>query len=516
LTILLKLASKEPGPTSQPDSSYGQILKSSSIIGGAQGINYLIGMVRTKLVAVLLGPSGVGLVGLYNSAIGLVATVAGLGIGSSGVREVAEAHGSGDPKQVASIIKTLRRACWVTGFFGWALTVAFSYPLSLWTFGSGERSWAIALLGATLLIGPVSDGQRALLQGIRRVGDLARLNVLSVFMGTLVAVAIYAWLGEQGIVPVIITTAIFNLVGTWWFARKVSVVRISQTYAESWRNSKRLVGLGLSFVWSGLLLAITALAIRSLIARQLGLEANGIYQAAWGISGMFAAFILRAMSMDFYPRLTAVAHDNDQVNQLVNEQTEIGVLLAIPGLVATLVFAPWIMRVFYTAKFLPGADLLPWFVIGIFGKVVSWPMGFIQLAKASSRWFVATETVFAVVQLSLSVLLLRWVGLWGIALAFALAYAFYVLGMLWVAGNLSQFRWKAAVTRLLVMTLVLLSAGFFLETWVHGLPGLAIGGALCALSCVVTLRGIATRLGGQHRMVALACRFPGGRWVCGV
>ena len=37
-------------------NSYGQILKSSSIIGGAQGINYLIGMVRVKLVAVLLGP----------------------------------------------------------------------------------------------------------------------------------------------------------------------------------------------------------------------------------------------------------------------------------------------------------------------------------------------------------------------------------------------------------------------------------------------------------------------------
>ena len=38
--------------------SCGQILKSSSIIGGAQGINYLIGMVRVKLVAVLIcGPT---------------------------------------------------------------------------------------------------------------------------------------------------------------------------------------------------------------------------------------------------------------------------------------------------------------------------------------------------------------------------------------------------------------------------------------------------------------------------
>jgi PST family polysaccharide transporter len=57
-------------------SSYGQILKSSSIVGGAQAINYVVGLLRTKAVALLLGPSGVGLVGLYVSAIGLVGTFA--------------------------------------------------------------------------------------------------------------------------------------------------------------------------------------------------------------------------------------------------------------------------------------------------------------------------------------------------------------------------------------------------------------------------------------------------------
>ncbi len=159
-------------------SSYGQILKSSSIIGGANGVNYLIGMVRTKLVAILLGPAGVGLVGLYESAIGLVGMLSGLGIRSSGVREVAEAHGSGDPVRVAKTIKTLRRACWVTGLVGWLLTGALAYPLSVWTFGSGERAWATAILGVTLLLGAISGGQSALLQGVRRIGDLAREDAL--------------------------------------------------------------------------------------------------------------------------------------------------------------------------------------------------------------------------------------------------------------------------------------------------------------------------------------------------
>ena len=471
-------------------------------------------MVRTKLVAVLLGPSGVGLVGLYQSATGVVGAFAGMGIVSSGVRAVAEAHSNCDPEQIAQTVKTLRRACWLTGIAGWVLTAVFSYPLSRWTFGTDDRAGALALLGGTLLLGSISGGQTALLQGVRRIGDLARLNVVSVVVGTLAAVGLYARLGERGIVPVIFTTAALNLAASWWFAKKVDVIDVAQPLSETWRNSKRLLGLGLAFMWSGLLSAGVALAIRSLIVRDLGLDANGVYQAAWGISGMFAGFILGAMGTDFYPRLTALADDNQKVNQLVNEQTEIGILLALPGIIATLAFAPWMMRLFYTEKFLPGAELLPWFVLGIFGRVVSWPMGFILLAKGASRWFAATETIFGFLHLGLCYLLLRWLGLWGVALAFAGFYASYSLCMLWITRRLSGLCWTPGVIRLLGISTTLVAAGFCAQRWILGLTGLAIGGLLTALSCLISLRGIAIRLGTQHSLVQLACRIPGGRIIC--
>lgn len=497
-------------------SSYGHILRSSSIIGGAQGINYLIGMVRTKLVAVLLGPSGVGLVSLYMSGTGLVGTLAGLGIASSGVREVAEAHGTGDPERVARIIKTLRRACWATGLLGWILTAAFSYPLSLWAFGSNERACIIALLGVTVFIGAVSGGQGAILQGTRRIGDLARLNVLGASAGTVIALGLYAWLGEKGIVPVLITTAAVNLTFSWWFARKVKLIYVSQSFTKTCSNSKRLVGLGLAFMWGALLASGVALAIRGLIARELGLDANGIYQAAWGISGMFAGFILGAMGTDFYPRLTAVAHDNTQVNRLVNEQTEIGIFLALPGLMGTLAFAPWFMHIFYTSKFIAGADLLPWFVLGIFCRVTSWPMGFIQLAKGASRWFAITQSLFAIMHFCFTLLFLKKFGLTGVAPAFALAYGLHVCSMFWVANRLSGFRWSEASVRLLLVSITIVGGGFAVQRWIPRWPGLALGGGLAAASAVLSLRGIASRLGAEHRLVKLACRLPGGKFACGI
>ena len=497
-------------------SSYGQILKSSSIIGGAQGLNYIIGMVRTKFVAVLLGPSGVGLVGLYMSATSLVGAFSELGIGSSGVREVAEAHGKGAPEQIAQTIKTLRRACWVTGILGWFLTAALSYPLSIWTFGSGAKTWEIALLGATLLLGSISGGQTALLQGVRRIGDLARLNVVSVLATTLIAVFLYYWLGERGIVPVLLITAVFNLAASWWFARRVEVDDVDQPIAETWLNSKRLVGLGLAIMWSGLLNAGVALAIRSLIVRNVGIEANGIYQAAWGISGMFASFILGAMGYDFYPRLTAVADDNHATRKLINEQTEIGILLALPGIIGTLAFAPLVMRIFYTTKFLPGAYLLPWFVLGVFGKVISWPMGFILLAKGASRWFVAIETAIVAINLILSIVFLHWIGLWGVALAFMCIYVCYTLGMLWLSDRLIQFRWSDSVCKLLLVSGSIVAAAFCIQQWVPGLVGLALGGLLTVGASILSLRGIAVRLGSAHRVICWVCKIPGGRIICGI
>ena len=498
------------------NNSYGQILKSSSIIGGAQGINYLIGMVRTKLVAVLLGPSGVGLVGLYMSATELVGTITGLGIGSSGVREVAEACGSGNDEQVARTVKTLRRVCWITGLLGWLCCATLSYPLSVYTFGSGERAWAIAMLGATILIGAVSGGQNALIQGMRRIRDLARMGVLGAVAATVVAVGLYAWLGQQGIVPVLIVTAAVNLGFSWWFARKIPVTQVTLTWAETFGNAKRLVHVGMAFMYGVMLGSVTGLTVRSLIVKQYGLDSNGIYQSAWGISVMFAGFIINAMGTDFYPRLTAVAHDNEQINRLVNEQTEIGILLALPGLLGTLVFAPWLMRLFYTSKFLAGADLLPWFVVGVFGTIILFPMGFIQRAKGAVRWIYIGQSWSNLSYLVLACVFIPRVGIAGAAYAYLLGIALHSLVVFAIARHLSGFAWTRAAYRVVGVSSCMVLVGLGIKQ----LPGVVLpfclGTLLLAIACVASLRGIAARLGSGHRIVRMACGFPGGRTLCGL
>ena len=487
---------------SKPEkNTYGDILRASSIMGGAQALNYLVGMVRVKIIAVLLGPAGVGLIGLYSTALGLVGTVTSLGIASSGVREVALAHGQDDPQAVARTVKVLRRACWATGLLGWAMAAALAVPLSRWVFGDTAHALAIAVLGVTLLLGAVSGGQTALLQGVRRIGDLARIQVLAMLLNTGVAIGLYTWLREEGIVPVLVATAVVSLACSWWFARRVALQPVQLPWQQTWRETRRLAKLGFAFMWSGLLQAGLGMFTIGLITRTHGLEAGGYYQAAWALSGMFAAFVLSAMGTDFYPRLTAVINDREAAVRAVNEQTEIGILLALPGLLATLAFGPWILELFYSKKFLPAAELMPWFILGVFGRVVSWPLGFIQLAKGASRVFMLTETTTIALWLGLVLVAVPPFGVVGTAYAFALVYACYTLVMLAASRQLIGFRWSRKVKQLLLLSAVMVALSFALMMMAHGWIANAGGGLLTLAGCIISLRGLGQRVGPGHRLI---------------
>jgi|GEM_PF-3077713 len=272
--------------TASPRGSYGQILKSTTLVGGSQVINILLGIVRTKFMAVLLGPEGIGLAGLYQAATGLVGTLTGLGVGSSGVRQIAEAAGTGDETAIARTIVTLRRIALILGVIGMLVTIVLCRPLSRATFGNGDQAPAIALLSLTLLFGSISGGQTALIQGLRRIRDLASLSVLGAFFGTLLGIPIiYLW-GRNGIVPMLIAVSATGILTSWWYARKIPLRRVRIGWRETFAEGRGLLKLGLVFMASSLMTSPVMYLIRVIIVRDLGLDGAGLYQAANTLSNL--------------------------------------------------------------------------------------------------------------------------------------------------------------------------------------------------------------------------------------
>ncbi|MGA2936320.1 MAG: O-antigen translocase [Syntrophobacteraceae bacterium] len=468
-------------------NSHRQIFKSTALIGGAQVINILLGIVRTKVLAILLGPSGMGIAGLYQSATGLIGTLAGFGIGSAGVRQIAEAAGTGDEDRIAGTVRTLRLTSLLSGLVGMIVILLFCRRIGYTTFGNDSYTFGIALMSLTVLFGGISAGQWALLQGMRRLKDLAACEVIGVLFGTIASTTLVYFLRERGIAPYLVAVSGFGILSSWWYARKVRVKAVKITVREIAKDSKGLLNMGLAFMVSGLLVSGVAYLTRVLISRQLGMDAVGLYSAVWTLSTLYVGVILNAMGADFYPRLTAVSSDNAAVNQLVNEQTEMGILIAIPGILATLTLAPWVLRAFYSEAFMPAADVIRWQILGIALRVVSWPMGFVQLGKGMSKLFMLTETVFAAVNVALLFVCMKFWGLEGVGISFMFHYILYTITMLAVCRRISGFAWTR---RLLLFILAACCIISIIMLAIRNLPfqqgtlcGLVITGLTLAACC---------------------------------
>jgi PST family polysaccharide transporter len=480
-------------------NSYRTALKSTTIIGGASVVTILCSIIRGKFAAVLLQTEGVGLMGMYNAITTTLATAASIGMNNSGVRQIAEAAGAHAEEVVARTGLALRRLCLLLGLGGSALLVLLAWPISWWSFGNAEHVTSLALLAPVVFCTVVFGGQTALLQGLRRIGDVARLNVWGAVAGTALGVPFLFWWLERGIVPLLLLVAVTAALASWWYARRVRLDSVSLSWRETWVIARQLLNLGTAFMVSALLGSLVAWLTRTIVWRQLGEDPAGQYQAAWALSGMYVGFILQAMSTDYYPRLTAAANDRSALNRLVNEQVEVSFLLAVPGIIATLALAPVILHVFFSREFYPAADVLRWQMLGVLLRVASWPLGFVILARNNSRVFLWTEVAMNGVHITFVWLGCRWFGLAGSGMAFFGVYLLHWVLMIFVVRRMTHFR----LSRVNILQLA----------WMF--PAVGVTFAACELLPSAWAAGsgsVLTLLTGFLSLRALATLLPNSRW----
>ena len=476
------------------ESSYAQILKSSALIGGSTLVTVLLGMVRTKFVAVMLGPTGFGLMGLYTSLADLVRAIAAMGLSGAGVRQIAAAAASGDAARVAHTATVIRRVALGLGLLGAVLMVGFARPLSQLTFGDTGHAGAVALLSLVVLFGVVGGAQFALIQGLRRVGDLAWSGILGALAGVVLGLPLIAVFGADGVVPSLVVVAAVSLASSWWFSRRLArrpdgLAPLAAPQAR--REAAALLKLGFSFMASGVLMMGVGYAVRLIVLRKAGLEAAGLYQSSWTLGGLYVGFVLQAMGADFYPRLVGAAADDPRGNRLVNEQARVGLLLAGPGVLATITLAPLAVTLFYSASFGGAVEILRWICLGMALRVLTWPMGFIIVAKARQGLFLATELAWSAVAVALAWVLVDAHGAVGAGMAFFGSYVFHALMIYPIVRRLSGFRWSAENVATGFACLGSIGAVFAAFVWLPVTLASVVGVAATVLSAVLGARALA-------------------------
>lgn len=478
--------------TARERKSYGEILVSSAMIGATTAAGMVISIVRTKILAVILGPASLGFMGALELVLDLSRTISQMGVNSSAVKQIAEARGSGDLERVARTATVLRRTAVVSALAGTAALALLARQVSEFAFGTPEHADDIAWLSLALLPALIVGGQGAALQGMRRVRDLALMGLTSSALCTVATVALVYLYGQDGVVPALVASAIVSACVGWLFCRKIALPRVQVTAPEALSEVAALLRLGFAFLASALLMTGAALLARVFVTRHSGLDSAGLFQAAWTIAGLYVGIMLQAMGTDFYPRLVPAMARHDECNRLVNEQTCIAVLLAAPGVIATLTLAPLLIPLFYSSRFDGAIEILRWITLGMALRVVTWPIGFIVVASGRPRLFIGVELAWAVVNVGLSWILVVKYGAVGAGIAFALSYVWHGLLVYPIANRLTGFSWTMANRRLVslygALVVVVFLAGDYLSAWASSLFGVVVTLAAALYSLVAVSR----------------------------
>ncbi|TDE02281.1 oligosaccharide flippase family protein [Flavobacterium sandaracinum] len=410
-------------------TSYHQILKTTSLFGGVQLFTIFIAIIRTKLIAVFVGPAGMGIIALLNSAIGIIGGFSGLGIETSAVKHISADYKNEDLNTVSVTVSVVKKVALVTGIIGSVLTLLFSNWLSLITFGNTDQMHSFMLLSLVLLFRQLTVAELAILQGLRKMRFLAKANLYGNIFGLLLSVPLYYFYGIDAIVPTIIGISLSALFFSFYYSKKVVIEKRNVTKPQLMIEGKRIVKLGFMLTISGLLTLLTTYLIQIYVGKQGGLEQVGFYNAGFTLLNSYVGIIFTVMSTDYFPRLASISNQNELVRTSVSQQSFLSILIITPIIILFLTLIPLIVKVVFTPVFTTIIPMVCFGILAMLFRAVSWSMGYILIAKGDSKMFLKTAIGFNAVSLLLNVLGYYFYGLEGLGFSFLVYYVIHFFGL---------------------------------------------------------------------------------------
>jgi len=439
----------------QDKAAYQNITKSISIFGGAQVFQILIAMIRSKFIAVLLGPAGIGISGLLQAGTGLIAVLTSFSLSTSVIKNISAAQAEGDDEKVGRVIAVFRSLVWITGLLGFLVTLGLSSYLSQITFGNKDYTWAFAVLSITLLINQISAGQSVLLRATRQVKLMAKSSMVGSLLGLLTTMPLYYIFGLHGIVPALLISAFTSLFLSWFFASKLSFKNIKVDFSTVKLEGKEMLIMGFVISISGIITIAFSYLVRIFISNYGSIYDVGLYNAGFAIVNTYVGMIFTAIASDYYPKLSEVAHDVDKMNKTINQQAEISILILSPAILIFIVFIKNLIFLMYSEKFLPVNQMIIFAMVGILFKALSYVISFVFLVKSTNKFFFWNELISNIYMVVLNIAGYYFYGLTGLGVSFLLTYILYAFQVYLVSKSLFKFKIDSGLVKIFFVNLFL-------------------------------------------------------------
>lgn len=480
-------------------NSYSSITKAIGLFGGVKLFQILVSLIKNKLVAILLGPTGMGINGMIMSTTALISSLTNFGLQVSAVRDVSKAYTSKDEDAINQTVSVLRRIVLFTGLMGTILTFVFASWLSQWAFGDESYTNSFRLVSVVLFLDQVCIGQTVLLQGTFNYKYMAKASFWGSILGLFISIPIYYIWHFDGIVPVIILTSLANLLLSTYYSRKIPYQKQPLSVKETFKKGRVMLLLGLALATTGIMDNGKIYLLRLVIAHFGNLADVGLYTAGVAVANQYIGMVLMSIAADYSPRLAAVSDDNATFIDAINKQMKLLVTLVTPLIVFFILFIKPITILLYSNKFIPITGMLEWMMLGMTFRSVAWCITFGYAAKGDAKLLFYNELLSSVYSTIFAILGYLFYGFEGMGIGFCLMYILYTVQHLYVGFKKYNYSVSKDVLKAIVPQIILTCIFFFLmRVFGYSMLRYSIGLIGLVVICIVSLKCLNQMLNIKH------------------
>lgn len=450
------------------------------ITGGSQVLIVLAGIVRTKVLAVVLGPIGIGIASIYQLIIDLSKSITGLGINVSSVKNIAQAAASDDSYKLSKVFFIVKRWTLFTGLLGMILCIVFAKSISKYAFGTADFTNGIIIVSISILLMQIANGRLSLLQGLRKIKDLAKVNFFIAIISLILTIPLYLFLKEDGIVPSFIIIAVVTLTLSFLYTRRVELSKVRLSFNQTFSEGKEMVRLGFFTVASSFLELATMYIVRGFIVQRGSVDEMGQFIAAWSISTTYLSLILTAMGADYFPSISAKAEKSDELRKTFNEQVHISLLIISPVIIGLMTFVNTIVHILYSTAFIQTPVILYWQLAGDFFKVLVWLSMFILLAKGKGLLYFILSLIWSAAYIIGNIIGWKWVGLDITGIAFMIAYIIAAISSFVVIWRFEGITFDKRSLSYIFFYLIVIAASLLAQLYLDKTMAVIVG-----VSCLI-------------------------------
>lgn len=424
-----------------------RVLGVMGMFTGVQAIGILCSLVKMKLVAIWLSATGVGLFSIFTSTIDTISTFTDLGIRQSAVRDIANSRAQGRLTRIVTIVR--HWSLWA-GLLGTIIVSGGSYYLSDLFFGTPDHWPEFLLLSVVMLLNAVCNGEQAILQGTQSLKRLAKGTTIGTLAGLAISIPMFRFMGESSVIPSILAYSGSILIALIIYRFKPTE-KVKVSVSETFREGSSFVRLGVFMALAIFVGNLAHLLFQAYLSRVASTEEVGFFQAGNTLVIRYVGLVLSSVGLEFYPRLAAHTKSAHRTSLFVSHEISLLSMVITPVVLVFLLARELIVQLLYTEQFMIIIPYISWAILSCIFRAIGIGIGTTIMARGDGHIYILTETIDAIIGLTLNIVLYNIYGLAGIGIAYIIWYGLYSL----IVGVVYYHRYNLRLTQRAILMAIL-------------------------------------------------------------